>query len=127
MKDKLSILKELQLEIKYGIILTDLLMTLYVLWLIITNKSTWLAGAVLGFTPYGAYLLLRADKLYDLCICHKLMIIHIMCVYACCIYQAEYGFGDYLPVMRWILFIIGVNIFILTIINKCYGCKKFTK
>uniref|UniRef100_A0AAU8MGB4 Uncharacterized protein n=1 Tax=Geladintestivirus 1 TaxID=3233133 RepID=A0AAU8MGB4_9CAUD len=127
MKDKLSLLKQIQQELKYGIIISDLLMTLYVLWLIITDNSTWLIGILLGFTPYGTYMLFRADKLYDLCICHKLMIAHIVIVYSCCLFQAKCGFGEYLPIARWLAFISGILLIFLIIINKIYGCEKLTK
>lgn len=118
-KDKLSILRQIELEIKIGIIIIDIIMTLYVLWLIITNSSTWLVGVLFGFTPFGVFELIRAGKLFNLCICHKLMLFHIMAVYCCCIYQAYIGFGDTLAIMRWITFIIGFILLLLVLFKKC--------
>lgn len=122
--EKSLLLKKISLEIKIGVVLMDILMTLYVLWLIITNTSTWLVGALLGFTPFGAYELLRADKLFGFCIVHKLMIWHIVAVYCCCIFQAKIGFGVALPYARWIMFISGVYLIIKLIKNNCYANRR---
>lgn len=112
-QDKCSLLRRIEFEIKVGVILTDIIMTFYVLWLIITNDSSWIPGALFGFTPFGAYELYRAGTLFHLCRTHKCMLIHIVAVYCCCIYQAQFGFGDTLAAMRWIMFITG---FILMLI-----------
>lgn len=120
-QSKLILLRHIELEVKFGVIITDLLMTLYVLWLIITNDSSWIPGAILGFTPFGAIELIRAGKLFHLCINHKLMIIHIMCVYGCCIYQACYGFGNALEEMRSIMFISGLLLLLNALRIKYYG------
>lgn len=45
---KLNLMRHIELEVKFGVIITDLLMTLYVLWLIVTNDSSWIPGAILG-------------------------------------------------------------------------------
>ena len=129
MKDnKLTILKHIETEIKLIVVITDLFMTLYVLWLIITNTSTWIPGALFGLTPFGAYELLKAGTLFKLCRTYHLMIYHICAVYCCCLYQAQYGFGDYLSIFRWSMFISGA-ILIICIIFKlcpCYesSCKE---
>lgn len=119
---KLKLLRQIELEIKIGIIVIDVMMTLYVLWLIITNSSTWLIGILFGFTPFGVFELIRASKLFNLCICHKLMLYHIIAVYCCCIYQAYICFGTTLAIMRWIMFIIGFVLFLLVLFkkSKCY-------
>ena len=122
--EKSLLLKKISLEIKIGVVLMDILMTLYVLWLIITNTSTWIIGALLGFTPFGAYELLRADKLFGFCIVHKLMIWHIVAVYCCCIFQAKIGFDAALLYARWIMFISGVYLIIKLIKNTCYGNRR---
>ena len=118
---KLSLMRHIELEVKFGVIITDFLMTAYVLWLIITNTSSWVPGAIFGFTPFGAIELIRAGKLFNLCTNHKLMIIHIMCVYGCCIYQAYYGFGSVLPVMRIIMFAFGTLLLFNALMIKCDG------
>ena len=61
-------------------------MTLYVLWLIITNDSSWIPGILFGFTPFGAWMLLEANRLFGFCLTHRLMIYHIFLVYMCCVY-----------------------------------------
>lgn len=110
------LLKKIEREIKLGVILTDIIMTVYVMWLIATNDSTWLIGVLFGFTPFGAFELLRASKLFNFCITHKLMLSHTVAVYLCCVYQAQIGFGSILPIMRWIMFISGlILILVLTI------------
>lgn len=122
--EKSLLLKKISLEIKIGVVLMDILMTLYVLWLIITNTSTWIIGALLGFTPFGAYELLRADKLFGFCIVHKLMIWHIVAVYCCSIFQAKIGFNVALPYVRCIMFISGIYLIIKLIKNNCYGNRR---
>ena len=117
--EKSLLVKKIGLEIKIGVVLMDLLMTLYVLWLIITNTSTWIVGALLGFTPFGAYELLRADKLFGFCIVHKLMIWHIVAVYCCCVFEAKVGFSVVLPYARCIMFLSGVYLIAKLIKNNC--------
>ena len=119
--EKSLLVKKIGLEIKIGVVLMDLLMTLYVLWLIITDTSTWIVGALLGFTPFGAYELLRADKLFGFCIVHKLMIWHTVAVYCCCVFEAKVGFSDILPYARWTMFLSGVYLIYKLIKNNCYG------
>lgn len=110
------LLKKIEKEIKLGVIITDVIMTIYVMWLIATNDSTWLIGVLFGFTPFGAFELLRASKLFHFCVTHKLMLLHTVAVYLCCVYQAQIGFGFILPIMRWIMFISGIIlILVLTI------------
>lgn len=123
---KLNLMRHIELEVKFGVIITDLLMTCYVLWLIITNDSSWIPGAILGFTPFGAIELIRAGRLFNLCINHKLMIVHIMGVYGCCIYQAYYGFGEILGEMRVIMFLSGLLLLLNALRIKYYGrcCKE---
>lgn len=104
MNDKISLLKEIGGQLQRGIVITDLFVTLYVLWLIITNTSHWIPGAIFGFTPFGVWILLKANKLFGFCLTHKLMIWHTFAVYCCCIYQAYIGFNILLYPMRWIMF-----------------------
>lgn len=128
METKYSLIKHIETEVKLLVGVTDIIMTLYVLWLIVTNTSTWIPGALFGFTPLGAYELFRAGKLFHLCATYKLMIIHSLLIYCCCLYQAEYDFGEYLATMRWTMFLSGVILILLIIfkICPCYecGCKK---
>lgn len=128
METKYSLIKHIETEVKLLVGVTDIIMTLYVLWLIVTNTSIWIPGALFGFTPLGAYELFRAGKLFHLCTTYKLMIIHSLLIYCCCLYQAEYDFGKYLATMRWIMFLSGVILILLIIfkICPCYecGCKK---
>ena len=68
MQDKLTLIKYIGNRIQKGVILTDLAMTLYVLWLIITNDSSWIPGILFGFTPFGAWMLLEANRLFGFCL-----------------------------------------------------------
>lgn len=124
MEKKYKLIKTIETEVKFIVVLTDVIMTFYVLWLIITNTSTWILGAIFGFTPLGAYELFRAGKLFHLCKTYKCMIIHSLFVYCCCIYQAKIGFENQLSAMRWIMFISGF-ILILFIIFKICPCHEF--
>lgn len=126
MQEKLTLIKQIEFEVKTMVVLIDVLMTLYVLWLIITNTSTWIPGAIFGFTPFGAYELIRAGKLFHLCTAYKLMVTHTVAVYCCCIFQAEYGFGITLSYFRWIMFISGLMLAIIIILKlcKCYECSS---
>ena len=63
-----SLLKKIGEEIKYSVVITDLIMTLYCLWLIVTNTSSWIPGALFGYTPFGIWLLLKANKLFKFCL-----------------------------------------------------------
>lgn len=123
MKEKILLIKQIEAEVKIIVVITDLLMTLYVLWLILTNTSTWIPGVLFGFTPLGAYELLRAGKLFHLCTTYKLMILHILLVYGCCVYQAQYGFGETLPYFRASMFLIGL-VLITSIIIKLLYCNE---
>lgn len=122
MKDKLCLLKRISKEIKLGVVLTDVVMTLYVGWLIFTDTTHWLPGTLFSWTPLGIVLLLRANKLLGLCLTHKLMIYHSGLVYMCCVYQAYYGFGCTLPYFRWIMFITGLLLILNLSIKQC--CKS---
>ena len=51
------------------------------MWLIITNDSSWIPGILFGFTPFGAWMLLEANRLFGFCLTHRLMIYHISLVY----------------------------------------------
>lgn len=119
METKHVLIKNIETEVKVIVVLTDVIMTLYVLWLIITDTSTWILGAIFGFTTLGAYELFRAGKLFHLCKTYKCMIIHSLLVYCCCIYQAEIGFGNQLSIMRWIMFISGFILIFLIIFKLC--------
>lgn len=123
MEHTLTLLKEIGKEVQYSVILTDIILTVYVLWLIITNTAHWLPGVLFSWTPIGAWLLLRANKLFHLCIIHRMMLIHSFLVYCCCVYQAKFGFGIMLYPMRWIMFILGVSLIIQLIIQQIH--KKF--
>lgn len=123
MENKYKLIKHIETEVKLVVALTDIIMTFYVLWLIITNTSTWIPGALFGFTPLGAYELFRAGKLFHLCKTYKLMIIHSLLIYCCCLYQAQFGFGNNLSAMRWIMFISGF-ILIISIILKLCNCNE---
>ena len=117
MNSTYSLIKKIGREVKCSVILTDVVMTLYVLWLIITNTTHWLLGVLFGWTPLGTLMLFRANKLFNLCLTHKLMIIHSFLVYMCCVYQAYYGFGNLLYPMRIIMFTSGFILIVITIIK----------
>ena len=117
MINSIKLLRRIELEIKYGVVITDVIMTLYVLWLVLTNKSTWIIGVLFGFTPFGVIEILRASKLFHLCVCHKLMLIHTLAVYLCCLYQAYYDFGDILPLIRYIMLFTGLTLMLCIIIR----------
>lgn len=117
--DKIFILKSISQEIKIGVIVTDILLTVYVLWLIITNTSTALVGEIFGYTPFGLYLLLRANKLFGLCLLHKLMLVHSGAVYLCCVVQSELGFGNMLDLFRWLMFLWGLMLIVMLSIKRC--------
>lgn len=117
--DKISQLKSIAKEIQIGVILIDILLTLYVLWLIITDTSSRVVGELFGFTPFGTYLLLRANKVFGLCWLHKLMLLHSSAVYICCIYQAEIGFANVLSEFRWVMFSWGVLLILWLCIKRC--------
>lgn len=115
--DKSKLIKSIGTDIKFGVVLVDVIITLYVLWLIITDTSTWIVGVLLGYTPFGVIQLFRASKLYGLCIYHKLMLVHTTLVYACCVYQAQYGFGQNLIFMRWLMFLLGFSLILGLMFN----------
>ena len=117
------LIKKIAKEVQYSVILTDLIMTVYVLWLILTNTSHWLPGILFGLTPYGTWLLLRANRLFHLCKIHRLMLIHSFIIYGCCVYQAYFGFGDFLYPARWVMFVSGLGLFIHLVIQLSF--KRF--
>lgn len=118
MNDTYRLLKGISLKVKYSVVITDMILTVYVAWLIATDTAHWLSGMLFGYTPVGAYLLLRANKIFHLCLTHRLMIIHSFIVYLCCVYQAYYGFGIILYPMRWLMFTIGVILVITLKIKR---------
>lgn len=118
MFDKKVELKKLQNEVKYSVIITDVIMTFYVLWLIITNTSTPIPGILFGYTPIGTWMLLHASELFNLCPTYKCMIIHTLSVYGCSLFHLNIGFGIIsLCFMRWIMLIWGIILMII-IVNK---------
>ena len=114
-----SLLKKIGEEIKYSVVITDLIMTLYCLWLIITNTSSWIPGALFGYTPFVILLLLKANKLFKFCLIHRLMLLHTGAVYCCCMYQAYYGFEEYLGLFRQIMFLSGLYLIVSLIVKRC--------
>lgn len=125
--NKYSLIRHIETEVKLVVAGTDIAMTLYVLWLIITNTSSWIPGVLFSFTPLGALELYRAGKLFNLCKTYNCMILHTLMVYICCVYQAHYGFGSMLPYFRWIMFLTGVILIVLIIRKLCKGngcCNK---
>ena len=60
MNSTYSLIKKIGREVKCSVILTDVIMTLYVLWLIITNTAHWLPGVLFSWTPLGTLMLFRA-------------------------------------------------------------------
>ena len=123
MEDHKTLLRQICDEIRFGVVFTDFLMTIYVLWLIITNTSSWIPGAILGYSIFGAFELFRASKLFNLCIIHKLMLVHSGLVYSCCIYQAHYGFEEQLVYMRWLMFLSGLYLILWLCIKKKFWIK----
>lgn len=121
-----SLLKKMGKEIKYSVVIIDLIMTMYCLWLIITNTSSWILGILFGYTPVGIWLLLKADKLFNFCLTHRLMLLHTSAVYFCCLYQAYWGFGEYLGLFRWIMFLSGLYLIVSLIVKryKCYDGRR---
>lgn len=117
--DRLLLLRAMSKEIKIGVIATDILLTIYVLWLIITNTSTALVGELFGYTPFGLYLLLRANKVFGLCMLHKAMLAHSGAVFLCCVIQSEIGFGDMLSMFRWLMFLWGLFLIIVLFVKQC--------
>lgn len=118
MDTKILLIKKIEKEVKYSVVITDLIMTIYVLWLIITSTSHWLPGILFGLTPYGTWLLFRANRLFHLCILHRLMLVHSFIVYGCCVYQAYFGFGELLYPARWIMFSSGFLLFLQLVIGR---------
>lgn len=114
-----SLIKTIANEVKVGVIITDIILTMYVLWLIVTNTSHWIPGVIFGYSLLGIWLLLRANKLFHLCLLHKLMLWHSTAIYACCIYQAYYSFGEYLSLFRWTMFISGILLIIMLFNKRC--------
>lgn len=126
MQDKRITLKNLQNEVKVSVILTDVLMTAYVFWLIMTNTSTPIPGILFGYTPIGAWLLLHASKLFSLCPTHKCMIWHTLAVYGCSLYHLNIGFDTItLYTMRWIMLIWGIILAFEIILRIYKPCKNY--
>lgn len=119
MENQVKLINKIGKEIKYSIVFTDIMLTIYVLWLILTDTAHWLPGALLGYTPIGLQLLLKSNKIFHLCIVHRAMLIHSFLVYCCCVYQAYYGFDDMLYPIRWVMFISGLCLIIQLIIKQC--------
>lgn len=118
MENQVKLINKIGKEIKYSVVFTDIMLTIYVLWLILTDTAHWLPGALLEYTPIGLWLLLKANKIFNLCIVHRIMLIHSFLVYCCCIYEAYYRFGIMLQPMRWIMFISGLCLIIQLIIKQ---------
>lgn len=114
-----TLIKKIGKEVQYSVIITDIILTMYVLWLIVSNTAHWLPGVLFSWTPAGTWLLLRANRLFNFCTLHRLMIYHSFIVYACCVFQAQYGFGIFLYPMRWLMFITGLYLIIWLIILQC--------
>lgn len=51
------------------------------------------------------------------------MLIHSFIIYGCCVYQAYFGFGDFLYPARWVMFISGLGLFIHLVIQLSF--KRF--
>ena len=106
----MTLIRKIGNDVRRDVLVADLVMTLYCLYLIVADSSTLWVGFVFGFTPYGARMLMKASEFYHLCFIHKAMIIHIVLVEMCVMWQAEVGFGDLLPYFRWVMFLIGLGL-----------------
>lgn len=118
MENQVKLINKIGKEIKYSVVFTDIMLTIYVLWLILTDTAHWLPGALLGYIPIGLQLLLKSNKIFHLCIVHRVMLIHSFLVYFCCIYQAYYGFGNMLYPIRWLMFVSGLCLITQLIIKQ---------
>lgn len=125
-EERYNLIKHIGLEIKYGVVVIDFIMTLYIIYLICTNNSTWLVEFLLGFTPFGAIEIVKAGKVFNLCRIHQAMLIHIMLCYSFCVIHANFGLGILLPYCRWSMLIIGVILQLGLIIKlmKCYDGQQ---
>lgn len=110
MEKQITLIKSIGRSVRIDVIIADICMTLYCLYLIITDSSNVAPAFLFGFTPFGVRMLLKASQFYGLCYIHKAMIIHSLCVSFCCAYQAGVGFGSALYVMRWIMFSSGLTL-----------------
>lgn len=106
----MTIIRDIEKDVKRDVLLSDMAMTLYCLYLIIADSSTMWIGFIFGFTPWGIKMLLKASRFFHLCFIHKAMIIHILMVYICIMYHAEIGFGERLGLFRWLMFLTGMSL-----------------
>lgn len=122
MQSQLNLIHAIGKCVRMDVIVADMCMTVYCLFLIITDSSNVAPAFLFGFTPFGVRMLLKASKFYGLCYIHKAMIIHSLAVAFCCAYQSGIGFGGALYPMRWMMFITGL---ILILHLLCSQIKKY--
>lgn len=104
--------------VRMDVIIADVCMTVYCLFLIITDTSNVAPAFLFGFTPFGVRMLIKASEFYGLCYIHKAMILHSLSVAFCCAYHAGVGFGNALYPMRWIMFITGLILIAILSYNQ---------
>lgn len=121
-KDIVASAHAVQNDVRKDIVIQEVTMTAYCLWLILTdNRCIWL-GFLFGIGPYSLKKTLKACRIFNLCLVHKMMVCHVFAVFCCIVYEYEIGFGKALPYARGIMFGIGVVlIFQLCVIQ----CKRY--
>lgn len=104
--------RKLRVWIKYAPVLSDSLMTIYLLLLIlgVDRNLVRIIYFFCGFSFLGDFLLYHASKLFKLCFLHRVFIIHNFSIIFCLYFNHTVGFGIIYYPLRILVFILGVII-----------------
>lgn len=114
--------------LKYAPVVGAFIMLLHV-FLLITARDMVIADWTVSLPVIPAIVAIVWSKTFGFCPIHRHFIAYISAVSYCIKYEQYKGFGQYLTLSRWIMFIIGVLLFIWLIIRikefhyRCY--KKY--
>lgn len=119
------------LFLKYAPVIGALIMFLHV-FLLITNSAMLIADWTFSLPIIPTIVAIIWSKTFGFCSIHRHFIGYICAVTYCIKFQSAVGFGVYLLLSRWIMFIIGLILFIWFAIRikefnyKCFkdDCKR---
>lgn len=112
--------------LKYAPVIGAFIMFLHV-FLLITDNALKVADWTFSLPIIPTIVAMIWSKTFGFCKLHRHFIAYICAISYCIKFESSYGFGQYLTLSRWIMFIIGALLFIWFILRMKkyhYKCLK---
>lgn len=103
--------------VRYSIVLGDALMTLHCL-LLLNGIDCKFLEFIFGLSVLGFTILYLSTYLLVYCNLIRGMLVHNFAVKCCILYHENFGFGDFLTPLRFIMLLVGILLLILLFKNQ---------